>query len=364
MIGEMSDNSLTTFDEKIQKSPFKNVYWFARYLIDTDKYGGIGKKKEKELIKIAEYIENLLRSKTLAERDKVLAAKAYLFDKIKAFSAKKETKTSLLYGNFISKMEEELKSSDDLIVLCITIKYVISPINQALERVPSDDKEYSESFATSILNEYGESKVGMVISIWDELGINGCLNAERKEVVETFCSLIDKINSLEIKHDDVDDSIIMTAFVQEFERRLGQKRKSRGGKSLEDVASFLFDYFKFKSSSKPEHLDFDFEVDKWFRCKNGWSIGISCKRTLRERWKQVSLSNDMLSKKKIQEIWHLITLDNDLSDDKIVTLGPQRQKFYLLDESPMYAKYSNNPGTKDYVRPLSKLIEDIRNNIK
>lgn len=359
----MSNNSLATFDDKIQKSPFRNVYWFARYLIDTDKYGGIGKKKEKELLQVAEHTDNLLKSQNLSDDDKVLAAKAYLFNQIRTFSDKK-SKTFSLYENFISKMQEELKSVDDLIVLCITVKYVISPINQALERIPSDDKAFSETMAASILNEYGESKVGMVVSLWDELGTKACLDIERKEVVETFCSLIDKINALKIHHDNIDDGIMMTAFVQEFERRLGQKRKARGGKSLEDVVSFLFDYYKFKSSAKPEHLDFDFEVDKWFKCKNGWTIGISCKRTLRERWKQISLSSDMLSQKKIQEIWHLVTLDNDLSDDKIVTLGPQRQKFYLPDNSPMYLKYSNNPGTKEYVKPLSKLIADIRTNIK
>lgn len=359
----MSDNNFTTFSEKIAKSPFRNVYWFARYLIDTDKYGGIGKKKEKELLNIAEHITELLKTQNMPSASKMITAKAYLFQTIRNFSAK-PSKTSALFDNFISKMDEELRSVDDFIVLCIAIQYVLAPINHALDRIPSDDKAFSEDFASAILKEHGETQVGLVISIWDSLGIKGCLDVERAEVVETFYDLTQKLTKLEIPHDDIDDSIIMTAFVQEFERRLGQKRKSRGGKSLEDVTTFLFDYYKFKASPKPEHLDFDFEVDKWFKCKDGWTIGISCKRTLRERWKQVSLSSDTLSKRKVREIWHLITLDNDLSDEKIVTLGSERQKVYLLDDSPMYAKYSQNAGTKDYVSPLSKLISDIRSNIK
>lgn len=363
MTGEISNNVLTTFSEKIEESPFRNVYWFARYLIDTDKYGGIGKTKEKELLVIADNIESILKSSNLSEEDKICSAKTYLFEEIRSFS-NKETKRASLYENFIARMHEDLFSIDDIITFCITIKYIISPINHAIERIPSNDKEFSLAFANSILNKQGETKVGIVISIWDELGTRGCLNTERKEIVESYCSLTEKMNLLSIPHDNIDDSIIQTAFIQEFERRLGQKRKSRGGKSLEDVISFLFDYYRFKSSNGPEHLDFDFEVDKWFRCKDGWSIGISCKRTLRERWKQISLSSDYLSKKKIRAIWHIITLDNDLSDDKIVTLGSQRQRFYLLDESPMYLKYSTNEGTKDYVRPLSGLINDIRNNIK
>ncbi len=285
----MLNNELETFDEKINDSPFKNVYWFARYLIDTDKYGGIGKKKEKELIKIADNIETIIATDSLSNENKIAAAKSYCFEQIKSFTTG-QNKTASLYSNFIKKMQEELNTIEDLIVFCMTIKYVISPINQSLELIPSDDKEFSLDVASSILNQNGEDGVGLVISVWDELGVKGCLDKERKEVVETFCSLIDKINKLDIEHNEIDDSIIMTAFVQEFERRLGQKRKSRGGKSLEDVTSFLFDFYKFKSSEGPEHLDFDFEVDKWFKCKDGWLIGISCKRTLRERWKQVSLS--------------------------------------------------------------------------
>lgn len=68
----------------------------------------------------------------------------------------------------------------------------------------------------------------------------------------------------------------------------------------------------------------DLEVDKWFKCKDGWSIGISCKRTLRERWKQLSQADrGTLSRFKIKELWHLITYDKDLTDDKIVRLGEQ-----------------------------------------
>lgn len=168
-----------------------------------------------------------------------------------------------------------------------------------------------------------------------------------------------------IEHDSIDDNLVLTAFVQEFERRLGQKRKARGGNSLETVVSFLFDYYNFPSTEAPNHFDQDLEVDKWFKCKDGWSIGISCKRTLRERWKQVSQADrGTLSHFKIKELWHIITYDKDLSDDKIVRLGEQGQIFYLMDSSETYQRCSQHIGMKDYVRPLSKLISDIKGNIK
>ncbi|MCL1908231.1 MAG: hypothetical protein FWG12_02540 [Holophagaceae bacterium] len=158
-----------------------------------------------------------------------------------------------------------------------------------------------------------------------------------------------------------EDNIVLTAFIQEFERRLGQKRKNRAGNSLEDVSTFLFDYYRLSSHPKPDHFQTDIEVDKWFKCKDGWSIGISCKRTLRERWKQVSSADShALSRYKIKEIWHLITYDKDLSDEKLTMLGQQRQIFYLSDDSDRYKYASTHKGMREYVRPLSQFIADVR----
>lgn len=158
--------------------------------------------------------------------------------------------------------------------------------------------------------------------------------------------------------------MVLTAFIQEFERRLGQKRKGRAGGSLEDVASFLFNYYNIKAETAPEHFQADIEVDKWVRCKDKWLIAISCKRTLRERWKQVSsATSEVLSKFKIKQVWHLVTYDEDLSDDKLALLGGLRHVFYLRDDSRRLAASKNHIGLKDYVRPMSKFIEDLRKEV-
>ena len=44
---------ISTIHAQIQKSPFKNVYWFARYLLNTDKFGALGKSKENQLLEVS-----------------------------------------------------------------------------------------------------------------------------------------------------------------------------------------------------------------------------------------------------------------------------------------------------------------------
>lgn len=353
-----------TIRQQIEKTPFKNIYWFARHLLNTDQYGSLGKSKETQMLNAVNHVERLMIQSGFTDEEKVSVCKEMLSSEIKAMNTA-QTKTAALAGNFIDKLDEEINTLDDLAIFCITMKYVVAPINHAIAAVPSDDKEFCHKTATVILDTLGEHNAGKVISTWDSLGVKGCLDAERAVVVEEYTKLIDNIARLSmIKHSSLDDNLIYTAFVQEFERRLGQKRKARGGNSLETVVSFLFDYYKFPSTGAPSHFDQDLEVDKWYKCKDGWSIGISCKRTLRERWKQVSQADrGTLSHFKIKELWHIITYDKDLSDDKIVRLGEQGQIFYLMDDSDTYIRCSGHVGMKDYVRPLSSLISDIRDNI-
>lgn len=353
---------LDTFTDKIRKSPFSNVYWFARAFTNTDLYGSIG--KEEKIMEIILQVEDILSSSVFNEEQKFELSKNKLRELIGDIS-KEGTKKHSQHLNFINMLDDTLNNNDDIAVLCLTMRYIVAPINRAMNRIPSSDNEYCEASVKDILNLYGEKSAGLAIARWDELGIRGCLEAERDCIIDEFDKLLDNMNEIQIPHGKLEDNMIMTAFVQEFERRLGQKRKTRGGHSLETVTGFLFDYYNFKASTKPEHFDQNIEVDKWFRCKDGWSIGISCKRTLRERWKQLaSAGSTDLSHFKIKEIWHIITFDKDLSDDKIVNLGRQRHIFYLNENGDVYKKCSTHIGMMDYVRPLSQLIDDIRREIK
>lgn len=343
----------------IYNSPWKNSYWFARMLLNTDQYGAIG-KKNRLMEEIAGEVEAVLTQTALTDEEKYSVSLDILRQKI-VTAARKESKTQSLYTAFYEALMEELHSLADLIVLVVTIRFVVLPTNAALQSIPNNDVDFCRTTATNILNSLGKEKVGKVISVWDQLGVRGCLDFERREIVREFAKLRANLQALPIPRSEIEDDAVLTAFVQEFERRAAQKRKNRAGGSLEDVSTFLFNYYHFSSHERPDHFQTDIEVDKWFKCKDGWLIGISCKRTLRERWKQVSSADgNALSRYKIKEIWHIITYDRDLSDEKITMLGQQRQIFYLADESPKYQYASNHIGMKDYVRPLSALIDDIQ----
>jgi len=344
----------------IAGSPWRNSYWFARMLLSGDKYGGVGKSKERQLVDLANQLEVIIAQQSLSKMEKNKICRDTLTKRISDLY-KPTAKSYSLSLNLANDLETEIQTIDDIVVFIVTVKYLIVPMNAAIALVPSSDANFCRATAKQILDSLGETAIGKVVSTWDDLGVKGCLDIERNLVVSEFTKLRAYLNTLGSKCGESEDNIVLSAFVQEFERRLAQKRKNRAGNSLEDVSTFLFDYFGFASHPKPDHFQTDIEVDKWFKCKDGWTIGISCKRTLRERWKQVSSADSRaLSRYKIKEIWHLTTYDKDLSDDKLTMLGQQRQIFYLSEESDRYKSASVHIGMCDYVRPLSRFISDIR----
>ena len=345
--------------ENMEASSWDNVYWYARMLVQTDQFGAFGTQKSKQLSEIAGNIENILSTKHMSTEEKYLVCRKIIKDGILA-AYKKDTKAYEKGEYFADAMEHNTQSISDIIAFLIAVRYIVLPTNEAMDRIPDDDKKYCKETAGYILSTLGPEKADRVILEWDNLGTRGCLTAERNEIINEFAKLRTNLKQMRFQHTAADENIVLTAFIQEFERRVGQKRKRRAGGSLEDVTSFLFDYYRLPECAKPEHFQADMEVDKWFKCKDGWIIGISCKRTLRERWKQVS-SADMnsMARHKIKAIWHLITYDSDLSDDKIALLGAQNHKFYLSSDSPIYQRAANHPVMKNYVGSLGTIISDI-----
>ncbi len=343
------------------ENKWHKAYWFSRMLISGDKYAALG-KESKLLSVISSSLRLIAKEKNLPEI--TLQLQHQTLRNILEDRYKKASSLGERIQRFLKDINEEIRNAKDMEVFILTCENIMLPLNQAIANIPSDDKEFTLNIAKSYLDIQGEQGLATVINLWDDLGVKGCLTAERTEIVRAFTTLrvlLTKDKSVS----EEDKDIVLSGFTQEFERRAAQKRKQRAGGSLEDVTNFILEYYKIKRAEAPAHFQADIEVDNWVKTKDGWLIGISCKRTLRERWKQVSSAEaTILSKFKIKHIFHVVTYDEDLSDDKLTLLGGHRHIFYLPDNSRRLKFAQNHVGLKDYVRPISALINDLRNLLK
>ena len=336
-----------------------NVYWYSRMLINNDKYVAVG--KEPRLLSTLASSLRLIAKESKGEG--TLELQKQTIQNIIKERYRKTSSRNDRVQRLLADLDKEIRTIDDMAVFILTCENIMLPLHQAITNIPNDDKEFTLNIAKSYLDIQGEKGLATVITLWDDLGVRGSLTAERTEIIRAFTMLrllLTKDKSMCEEERD----IVLTAFTQEFERRAAQKRKKRAGGSLEDVTDFILGYYKIKRADAPIHFQADLEIDNWVKAKDGWLIGISCKRTIRERWKNVSSTTEVYNRFKVKSIFHIVTFDEDLSDDKLTLLGEQRQIFYLPDNSRRLKHASQHVGLKNYVRPISQLINDLREVLK
>ena len=74
-----------TFADEIKRavyySPWRNCYWFARMLMNTDQYGAVG-KKDALLMSIVSQVETILEQTALNEEEKFKICRDIIINKI------------------------------------------------------------------------------------------------------------------------------------------------------------------------------------------------------------------------------------------------------------------------------------------
>jgi len=343
------------------EDPFDLVYWLCRWFIDSDQYGGVGRETER-MLELAAALQVVYKETRDTEESERLSM---LHEAVRAgvLSGRPSgTKKEQQLLDLVELVGRELVAPEHYLILALALKRVLVPVNMALENIPGkdDDTEHGivRRWAEAVLAVSGPEGVGRVIDGWDRIGLRGALAIERMEVVTRFRLLRQFLSSGNIPPESADS--VLSAFVQEYERRVAQKRKGRGGRSLETVTSFLTEHFSIPTSEVPEHLTQALEFDRVVRNRKGERILISCKRTLRERWKQTDTANvELLRHYGVQELWQLVTHDHDLSPQKMERMGTYMWKFYLPEDSPRYLAAKKDSALASIVRPLSNFIYDL-----
>lgn len=246
-------------------------------------------------------------------------------------------------------------------------------IYQARQKVPSLQKILDEAIESIkktsprfLAPEYVKTHFSECATTLEPKALEIYLHYERK----TFLSAIDTwvsqnesaIKSLSEKglsSSDFAKEVIKLFYplVQRLEFRSGQTRKARGGKTFELVIGYLLGKIgiphqkpKGKQQTKilkrvdlviPDQITAIERPDKAFF--------LSCKRTLRERWKQT------IPERKPSWRVFLLTLDENLPEGKAREIDELGMIVYVRDD----LKSKDYLATKPWVRRLSDLPRDL-----
>lgn len=151
-----------------------------------------------------------------------------------------------------------------------------------------------------------------------------------------------------------DTARIVSGIVQEYERRAGQSRAATAGNVLETALQHIFDRFGIPTTGKPEQFG-DLEIDNIADGPTG-RIGFSCKRTLRERFRQ-SLSRQ--ADIGVDEIWFVSLLLADVSREKIEDIHNDGGRLYVPRDSFVWDRYGDDSGLGGTLRPADAFLTDV-----
>ena len=242
----MNMSAYEGFKTADELTPWEKVYWYLRILIDTDRYGALGRKLKKiSLLQnnlLAGYARVAVNEEDKEAKTKILSSilKQTLEEGQKADSGGLKTMTNLQ-----DRLNRFLVEPIDYLVFALTIKELLLPTNEAIETVPSQEiTDFAHIYAKAVLETKKEQGLATLIREWDSLTEDLALNREREIINELFGKIKQtfKGNLGEHKIDVSDPEMdsVLTAVCQEFERRVGQKRKQRAGKDLEGATEFIF----------------------------------------------------------------------------------------------------------------------------
>ncbi len=355
------------FRTRHQLLPWEKAYWYLRLLVNSDRYGALAKDKRRiDLIQqnlLGGYWKAKLQNETEKDSVKILRS---LMEQTLLDGLKKESTKYVLYVDLLDELDAYLVAPIDFFILGISIKEVLIPTNKAIADVPTKEAtEFAKKYAVALMDTKKEAALSNIVREWDVLTEDLSLNKERDLMTTLFgevrSKVLTRMSEYKEKLSERDLDVILTAVCQEFERRTGQKRKQRAGKDLESGIDFILNYFGLETAGGPEHFSSGLEVDNWLKDKNGWYVGISLKRTLRERWKQTYTTEiGLYDRFKIKNIIHVLNNDRDLSDSKIAEMGSYRHLFFLADKSTVLSEYQNHPAVGKYIFPMTSLIFKLR----
>jgi len=186
---------------QVAGSPWDNVYWFARMLINADKYGAVGTDTS-TLRQLASGIRTVLISVPAQDDATAMQAGMEAIRRI-LYSRWHHTKKAISVEQLCTDLAEKLLTRMDFEVLVLTCEQIVIPISHALSEIPRDDSVFAQSIVGALLTAQGEAGLATVINLWDDLGSHGCMSAERVQIVQAFHVLRQHLTALHL--DDTDE---------------------------------------------------------------------------------------------------------------------------------------------------------------
>lgn len=130
MSNELEPTTKNKIKDLVLGSPWRNVYWFARILINGDKYGAIGKDSSL-LLEICLGLKKIISDKSTNDGQKIELSKNYLKNILDARFSKQSGRSDRIQV-FYNDVSQKLETTEDILAFILAAEQILVPINVAM----------------------------------------------------------------------------------------------------------------------------------------------------------------------------------------------------------------------------------------
>lgn len=328
-----------------------NIYWFLRDL-GAAQYGGFAVKEPDTVLTLGRRLKTQLNEgveiDVLREtiKDEILGA-------VNEYYNGRRTKRYAQTEALVKQILVRINDREDVRDFQRACEPVVKTTDVLSSAPDFDEDSVVGVVEATLINEnetaYQPEKCYHALEAVDDAGTRLQAGGQNMALVPYVTKLLEETEDIS----DRDRSRLVSAVVQEYERRAGNKRKSDAGGVLETALNAVFNVFDVPVTGTPRHFG-DFEIDNLLKTDQA-TVGFSCKRTLRERFRQSLTRNADL---EIDEVWFIPLSTDDISREKIEDVQADGGRIYVPRESYPWKEFGE-VDELDAVRPGDEFLADL-----
>jgi hypothetical protein len=319
--------------------------------------GGFGSKEPEALSNLADGLEAQLSRDNQNTDSLAREIEDTLLDSVNRTYGGDISRRYRQTEDLVKRIQERITDIDDIREFVLAARAVVRT-SEILQQTASFDRAQITDIVDHVLqDDSGTPEPSRAYEALKQVDIEGeahQLGGQRVPLVEYVQDLLNS-HGPGGRGVSVEDARVVSAIAQEYERRAGQSRSSTAGGVFEQALQRIFDRFSIPATGKPAHLG-DLEIDNRVTGPAG-DVGFSCKRTLRERFRQ-SLSRE--AEIDVDEVWFVALLVGDVSADKIFNIRDNSGRLYVPRESFVWERYKNDQSLTYALRPADEFVQDVR----
>lgn len=330
------------------------VYWFSRDLV-ASRFGSYATKETETLQRLADNLRRQLTREGATAADCRETIEETILGSVNRIYGGDISKRYRQTEDLVERIQRRIEALNDIQEFILAAEAVVRTSEILDETARFGEGEVRDIVDETLVDENGEYHPDRAFDALYNVDFEGeafQLGAQRAPLIDYVSELMEDLRGSDVQSEDV--ARVVSGIAQEYERRAGQSRAATAGNVLETALQQIFDQFGIPATGTPAHFG-DIEIDNIAEGSEG-KVGFSCKRTLRERFRQ-SLSRQ--AEIGVDEVWFVSLMMADVSREKLVDIHNDGGRLYVPRDSFVWERYSDDDEISYALRPADRFVEDV-----